>query len=668
MDRLIELEHAIDKATVISFDIFDTLIIRLYNNSTDVFLQLQESYAETGFYCARVEGEDTARKHALQNGISEVTLEQIYQNMDKKYYYLMDKEIALEIACCKANREIKQIYEYALSKEKIIYISSDMYLPQSVIEIILHNNGYVGYKKLYISSATMKPKATGEMFDDILSESSVNPDKILHIGDNEFCDFRKATEKGISAFLYHKSLSQEWLNYNAFFEQNSTDSAITSFNLGNAKYAEIQEDFWYQFGYKYFGILLFSYCKWIHSEKERINIDKLFFMLRDGYIVKKVYNLLYPSEDCEYVYGSRRLFLFAGMESYEDIKLNVTGMHTIGLTYEQAFKRLGIKDIFLENEYFKCFDKNKIIVDERDTKSIDIFFEQHISTLEAIGKQERDNILKYFRSIGFFEKNIGVVDLGWKGSMLKSINKICKMEKISHSMSGFYLATHTCTCDGLHMNSFLMHNGRYKMPSPFSVLDESKYIVVLLELVFSAPFPSIINLKQDDNSIQPVYAELVSSEKDRIKTYKKIEQGILACVENLLQIDCIAPLKIQPNEAILPLMHIDSNLTEGEESNIAKINFLPGIGNDDTHISIATMVHAKSLSQKIISHEESIVKTTETCKDILDIPIRKLYKYLFYYLIIHFLQKLCVNQKMRLKYEKSLEGWKKRYKDFKSIS
>lgn len=122
MDRLIELEDAIDKATVISFDIFDTLIIRLYNNPKDVFLQLQESYAETGFYCARVEGEDTARKNALQNGISEVTLEQIYQNMDKKYYYLMDKEIALEIACCKANEEIKQIYEYALSKGKIIYI------------------------------------------------------------------------------------------------------------------------------------------------------------------------------------------------------------------------------------------------------------------------------------------------------------------------------------------------------------------------------------------------------------------------------------------------------------------------------------------------------------------------------------------------------------------
>lgn len=661
MDKIANIKQCIDDAEVVSFDIFDTLIVRLYEKPTDVFLQLQDSYRESGFYSARIEGERIAREIANKSNVHEVTLEQIYLQMNRNYRYLMEKEMDLEKACCVANEEMRAVYDYAKVKNKIIYISSDMYLPQAVIEHILHKNGYMGYKKLFLSAVTMRPKATGEMYDDILAQSGVNCKKIVHIGDNDVADFQKAIEKGFNALLYKKSCTEEWLNLKKFFGDNFQYSAISSLYLGNAAYLDTmnQVDFWYDFGNKYFGLLLFAYCKWLHSEKLRLNISKFYFMLRDGYIVKKVYDLLYPDDNHNvYIYGSRRLFLFAGMQEYNDIKMHVSGLHTFGLTYEQVYQRLGINDTYLEKEYCKVFDKKEVVKTERDLDRIDDFFRTHVAILNSISEKERKRIVEYLKSIDFFEGNIGIVDLGWKGSMLKSISKICKMEDLPVSMSGFYLATHECTCDGLHMNSFLMHDGKYKTEYPFAVLVKSGYIVALLELVFSASFPSVINLKRTKDTIQPIYAELFKGEDSRIEIYKRIETGILDFIKKVIDIENASTLRIQSSEAMLPLVHIDYNLSEREKEYIAEVDIFPGVGNDSTHYSIDTAVHADFFgkNQEIINIK----------KDMMDIPIRKFCKAIFYYMSIHFLQKVCIYPRLRKKYDIHLKMCREKYNDFLS--
>ncbi len=49
MGMIEELKKRIDEVDVVSFDIFDTLIVRLYRKPTDLFAHLEESTGFSGF-------------------------------------------------------------------------------------------------------------------------------------------------------------------------------------------------------------------------------------------------------------------------------------------------------------------------------------------------------------------------------------------------------------------------------------------------------------------------------------------------------------------------------------------------------------------------------------------------------------------------------------------
>ena len=155
------LQAAINKAKVVSFDIFDTLIVRVYKKPVDLFRHLEESEMAPGFAKARVEGEAKARRKALENSKrKEVSLSEIYRAMGSKYAPFKEKEIALEKLACKQNPEMKAVFDECLAKGKRVIIASDMYLPHADVEEILKENGYTGYEKLFLSSDAMHPKGT----------------------------------------------------------------------------------------------------------------------------------------------------------------------------------------------------------------------------------------------------------------------------------------------------------------------------------------------------------------------------------------------------------------------------------------------------------------------------------------------------------------------------
>ena len=62
MNYLDKIKKEIDKHKVISFDIFDTLLLRPYINPTDLFLHLEKLEGIDGFYTARLLAEKQARK------------------------------------------------------------------------------------------------------------------------------------------------------------------------------------------------------------------------------------------------------------------------------------------------------------------------------------------------------------------------------------------------------------------------------------------------------------------------------------------------------------------------------------------------------------------------------------------------------------------------------
>ena len=62
---------------------------------------------------------------------------------------------------------------------------------------------------------------------------------------------------------------------------------------------------YYEFGYTYAGFLALGYCNFIHKFAKEHGIEKVLFLSRDGYILKRVYDRLFPNEKTEYAYWSR---------------------------------------------------------------------------------------------------------------------------------------------------------------------------------------------------------------------------------------------------------------------------------------------------------------------------------------------------------------------------
>ncbi|MDE6223988.1 MAG: HAD-IA family hydrolase, partial [Alphaproteobacteria bacterium] len=269
---------------IISFDIFDTLLVRPYANPNGIFLHLEKLYNKQGFPLAR----KMAERKAIQNTTEEeITFDEIYDNIEDEYKFLKDKEEELEINTIQPNPEIKKLYDFAIKHNKKVIITSDMYLPKETILKILHKNGYNNFYKLYLSSDIKKTKHSGNLFKYIIDELKVKPSQILHIGDNEIADIQNAKKLGIKTLLIPK-ISDKFLKKNKSFQSINTNNLFSSILLGINSIHYInnkKEKFYNKLGYQLTAPLTYSYTKFIESECKNKNISQLFFIARDGYIL-----------------------------------------------------------------------------------------------------------------------------------------------------------------------------------------------------------------------------------------------------------------------------------------------------------------------------------------------------------------------------------------------
>ena len=197
--NVVALKKLIQSFDIISFDIFDTLLLRPYVNPADMFVHMERAYKKPGFVAWRTGAE--AAFYRTHGTTREARLVDIY-SVPGDFADMQAAEMDWEYNILTANPKMKEIYDFAIAAGKRVIIASDMYLPQEFIERTLSKNGFVGYHKLYLSNEINHRKDRGDMYGYILADLDVAPNKVLHIGDNKHSDFEQARRNGISAYLY----------------------------------------------------------------------------------------------------------------------------------------------------------------------------------------------------------------------------------------------------------------------------------------------------------------------------------------------------------------------------------------------------------------------------------------------------------------------------------
>jgi HAD superfamily hydrolase (TIGR01549 family) len=286
---LLEIKKDIDQAKIISFDVFDTLLLRPYLKPTDLFLHIEKIHNLDSFMSNRIKAENSAR---LKNpSRQDITFDEIYEEIDDLFKPYKQVELDLEMQVLMQNPQMKQIYDYAKSQNKKIIIASDMYLPSSFISKALQKNGFCDHDKIYISSELGKTKYHATLYQHIIDDLNVCPNEILHIGDNIFSDYQNAKKLGICCVHYQQVIAQ-------FLESNSRmqqylDQAEESLgrNIFIAILAlryqkkilniENQDNYFFNLGYEYAGALSYGFARWIYSKANEMRAGgggKLFYL------------------------------------------------------------------------------------------------------------------------------------------------------------------------------------------------------------------------------------------------------------------------------------------------------------------------------------------------------------------------------------------------------
>lgn len=369
---------------VISFDIFDTLITRKTALPTGVFLQVQKDAGlPEDFAQMRICAEKDARMYLSQKGHEEITLQDIYELLSDRMERNLDDVMLLEMEI-----ELKSIYplwkqidclKNYLSEGNRVVLISDMYLDEQIIRKMLVSVDLVFEEiPIYVSSDYGKTKQSGALFLKVAELERVDFKQWTHYGDNHYSDCLVPKMLGIHAIPVEKQGMTVW-------EQRISDrlhiqsNLLLQYYIGTAKI--IREEHTLnipaKIGASLGAMTLFPYVQWILKQSAAKNIDRLYFMARDGYILKKIADAVIAYQDLQvqtkYIYSSRKAWRLEKYETekremlvryllqemdFSDDKFALVDLHGTGLTIEYLVDILSdYKSIMLRVFYYDLAEK-----------------------------------------------------------------------------------------------------------------------------------------------------------------------------------------------------------------------------------------------------------------------------------------------------------------------
>lgn len=298
---------------VISFDIFDTLLLRPLKKPSDLFHIIGKRLNFEGFafsfYRVRTEIEKELREEKFGRiGSREITIYDIYHEIAKRtnigFEEGVNEEIQAELDYCFANPYMLQVFRILKNQGKKIIATSDMYLPKDIMERLLSECGYNELDQIYVScDYECSKNSNGRNLFDIVKRDNLGK-SIAHVGDNVRSDIDRAGKEGLHTFYYQNvhqiSNTLNNVKMSEVLKGSYLGLVDCKFYNGIKRYS-----FFYQYGYIYGGIYVLGYMKWIDRLVRYKGIDKLLFVARDGYVYKEIYDQVSGSVESAYLYWSR---------------------------------------------------------------------------------------------------------------------------------------------------------------------------------------------------------------------------------------------------------------------------------------------------------------------------------------------------------------------------
>lgn len=525
--------------SVVSFDIFDTLVLRNLWEPFDLFCFLEKKFNEISgstvyieFSRMRSYAEHIARTRICQphSRVQEITLKQIYDAMQELYNFdkalldaMMAEELKLEERFITRRETAYELYRLARYCGKKVICISDMYLPQDFLEKVLHKLGYTEISKIYLSSVYGNTKTNGKLYGIAAKELGTPARKILHIGDNYESDVIMAKNKGYRSVHLIKAQSAFCEKcpafYKMFFVKKEAMYTTTMYDNMDTRclMALVINKFFddpfrifmedsefdcdpYFIGYFCLGFYTLGSLKWIGDTQKERQFSAVNFIARDGYLMKKAYDLFFDKSDMpvsNYFYSSRNALLPCAVTE---------GMDFLGIPYlvyhgnyspKKVIKTFGVLSAYTEEEMISKaknagFDADSAFVTKEAFDTFLLYFSEEFfdkETAEKYRTELREYIAKYF------PENSCSFDVGYSGRTEGILSKL-----LGYPVTPLYLYRNGVKCEN-NKNTYGMQVCTMLDYFP-SIAEE-----ILTELFLSDTAPSCSGYIKKDGGFEPIFAE-----------------------------------------------------------------------------------------------------------------------------------------------------------------
>lgn len=518
-----------------SFDVFDTLITRKTATPKGIFAIMEKKLKEQkynlfskhirdNFYSIRVAAEELAHFNFCKNGIEDKSLEEIYKAIqltgsftDEQRDELIKLELETEweesVPLTKQIQYLKALLE---AKEEIVLIS-DMYLPGDFVrKLLLKHDIVFAAIPLYISSDVGLCKSSGSLFHYVQKEMDADYKDWIHIGDNSHSDVNIPSQLGIHCI---EVKNKKLLEIEKYAIRSSEKNLIFQYLIGasanvNMQMEEENKQFSFLVGASIGGPILYGYVKWILEEANKRKKRRLYFIARDGYILKRIADEIITSQKLDistfYIYGSRKAWRAAAVGNG---RLSC-GELLKGSYYCRA-KRIGeIASIFGVSSTKLCefLNVNYSSDDELSTEDIKLLScliladeEKMNDFVERENKDNRQAVLSYMeQEVDLNGEGFAFVEMAGSGMTQECLSHILA-DRYKEEITTFFFKLDSV--DKRRNNYFLVY-----FPSLF-------YLNVVVELLARAPHEQTVGYKCAGGKWMPVL-------DTKIETMALIEHGL----------------------------------------------------------------------------------------------------------------------------------------------
>lgn len=515
------------KANTVSFDIFDTLIERLVNCPEDIFELIEAEYRENfGSAEAIAKMRIHAQRLALKSSpFCEVTLEEIYSEIEltkEKRDWLKNREIELELTLCVPKNDGLALLKKTQDLGKKIILVSDMYLPAEVIKRMLSQCSITGYDALFLSSEERKRKQDGSIFKEVLTRRHLHPSELIHIGDNVRSDFVIPTLLGIDALLL--KVSHRKRKSNVSLAQSIVENYILH-NKGG------YTDTFVQMGFSILGPMLYGFSKWLLSYQKKENFETIFFLMREGALLKKAFDLLSENTSKTFLlYVSRQSTTTPFLDEAKNLDAILQMLQARRLTYT-------VSDLLSAC----CLNKEAITkalsLSKRSGKDnvrrfskveSDSFFQRLSPFFQRCARENKENFYRYLSKTPIASRNL-VVDVGYHGTIQKNLQKAFAHVDFKGAYLGYFTSNKAPRIDatGCYFNE-------KEHPRLYDIALSSG----VFELLFLATVGTTLGFDSDG---QPVLSE-PDNDANQTKRIAAAQEAALTFIKGFMSIDAVLNL------------------------------------------------------------------------------------------------------------------------------